>query len=152
MDNVTFPPIDYSARDYVKIGTSYSNARVWDVKILSIKESFNILDTENAGRVIEKGQMTLDRIGTFYGHTITFGRNGNSSSARNEYDNLFNFLAYPWNDGIFIEAIHNQYKIAYVAYTSTGERELAYIDEKNHIINWKNFSCNFIPMFAQVTP
>nr|DAG72226.1 MAG TPA: hypothetical protein [Caudoviricetes sp.] len=133
--------------EYVKI-----NNQIWKVRILAIKENFNILDTDNAGRVIEKGKMTLDRIGTFYGHNVTFGKWSMDKDARDDYDNLFNFLAYPRNDGIAVELVHNQTVINYMAYTSTGEREIAWIDQNNNIVNWKNFSCNFIPMEAQVVP
>lgn len=134
--------------EYLKI-----NNQEWDVRILSIKETANILDTSNAGRVIEKGAMTLDRIGTFYGHTVMFGRNkSNGKMGRDDFDNLFGFLTYPWNKGIDVEMVHNQTTIAYKAYCTVSERNIAYIDEKNHIVNWENFSCNFIPMEAQVTP
>ena len=56
--------------DYVKIdGTAY------DVLVINIEESFNILYSENTGRTISTGaKMTLDPLGTFIGHNVTFKR------------------------------------------------------------------------------
>lgn len=133
--------------EYLKI-----NNQEWNVRILSITETSNILDTENAGRVIEKGSMVLDRIGTFYGHNVTFGRNKNSKTGRDDFDSLYGLLTYPWNQGLDVVMVHNQSTIAYKAYCTVGERKIAHIDENNHIVDWENFTCNFIPMEAQVTP
>lgn len=130
--------------DYVKIG-----GRVWNVRVIEIEESFNIMDTENAGRVIKEGKMQLDRIGTFYGHKITFARDGATLS---EYDELFNYLAVPRNDGIDVELVHDQTTIQYLAYVSSGSRKAKKIDTKNNKVYWDTFSANFIAMKAQVTP
>ena len=130
--------------DYVKIG-----GKSWNVRILEITENFNIMDTENAGRVIHKGRMTLDRIGTFYGHKVTFARDKATIS---EFDDLFAYLAYPRNNGIAVELVHGQNTIAYEAYVSTGERKLKKIDVNEQVVYWETFQANFIPMEAQVTP
>ena len=130
--------------DYVKIGS-----RVWNVRIIEITESFNILDTENAGRVIEKGRMALDRIGTFYGHKITFARDKASIA---EYDELFNYLARPRNNGIPVTMVHGQDTINYEAYVSAGERKLKRIRLQDEVVEWETFQANFIPMEAQETP
>lgn len=130
--------------DYVKIG-----GKVWNVRIIEITESFNIMDTENAGRVIANGAMTLDRIGTFWGHKVTFARD---KATVTEFDNLFSYLAYPRNGGIPVEMVHGQSTIAYEAYVASGERKLKRIDTKNGVVYWDTFSANFISMKAQVTP
>lgn len=130
--------------DYVKIG-----GKAWNVRVLEIIENFNIMDTENAGRVIKKGRMTLDRIGTFYGHKITFARDKATVS---EFDDLFAYLAYPRNNGIKVDLVHGQNTIAYDAYVSSGERKLQRIDVNEQIVYWETFQANFIPMEAQVTP
>ena len=130
--------------DYAKIG-----GRKWKVKILEITENFNIMDTDNAGRVIAEGAMTLDRIGTFFGHKVTFARRGNELS---EYDELFDYLAQPRNNGINVDMIHGQTTINYKAYVSSGERKLIRIDTGDDAVYWDTFSANFIPMKAQVIP
>lgn len=130
--------------EYVKIG-----GRAWNVKILEIERNFNIMDTENAGRVISKGAMTLDRIGTFYGHKVTFARDKATIS---EYDELWDYLSVPRNSGIAVEMPYNQYTIKYNAYVSSGSQKLKRIDTENGVEYWDTFPVNFVPMEAQVTP
>lgn len=130
--------------DYVKIG-----GRVWNVKVLDLERNFNIMDTENAGRVIARGAMTLDRIGTFYGHKITFARD---KATVTEYDALWDYLSQPRNNGIAVEIVYNQSTISYEAYVSTGTQKLKRIDTESGTVYWDTFSANFIPMQAQITP
>lgn len=130
--------------DYVKIG-----GKVWNVKVVDLERNFNIMDTENAGRVILKGAMTLDRIGTFYGHKITFARD---KATVNEYDRLWDYLSQPRNSGIPVDIVYNQNTIQYNAYVSSGSQKLKHIDTRSGTVYWDTFSANFIPMEAQVTP
>lgn len=128
--------------DYVKIG-----GKVWNVKVTEITENFNILDTDNAGRVIKDGAMTLDRIGTFFGHKITFIRD---LASLDEYDKLFMYLSRPTNSGIQVDIVHNQTTLKYLAYIASGERKLKRIDPNTGAVYWDSFSVNFVPMKAQV--
>lgn len=130
--------------DYIKIGN-----RVWNVAIIELSRNFNITDTDQAGRVIESGEMVLDRVGTFYGHKIKFTR---GSASVSEYDELWQYLSKPRNAGIPVDIVYGQATIKYDAYISTGEQILKRIDTKNRIVYWGTFECNFIPMKAQVTP
>lgn len=131
--------------DYVKIG-----GKVWDVLVTEISENFSILFSENTGRTIATGaRMTLDPLGTFYGHKITFQRKKGMES---EYDLLFDYVSKPRYDGIPVEIVHNQKTISYDAYISQGERTLKQIDEKTGKVFWGEFSVNIIPMEAQVLP
>lgn len=130
--------------DYVKIG-----GRAWNVRIVEMSENFNIMDTENAGRVIAEGAMQLDRIGTFYGHKVTFAKD---KATITEYDDLFVYLSKPRNDGILVDMAHGQSTIQYRAYVSSGERKVKRVDTVNGNVYWDTFSVNFIPMKAQVKP
>ncbi len=130
--------------DYIKIG-----GRTWNVRVLEIERNFNIMDTENAGRVISEGAMTLDRIGTFYGHKVTFTR---GSATVSEYDELWDYLSVPRNSGISVDIVYNQKTLKYNAYVSSGTQKLKKIDTGNGIVYWDTFSVNFIPMKAQVVP
>ena len=85
--------------DYVKIG-----GKVFDVLVKEISENFNILYSENTGRTTS-GAMTLDPIGTFIGHRITFSR---KRGKEQEYDDLFNYILTPRYDGIRVEIVHGQ--------------------------------------------
>lgn len=131
--------------DYVKIG-----GRAYDVIVTELAENFNILYSENTGRTMSRGaRMTLDPLGTFYGHKVTFQRKKGKES---EYDRLFDYVSYPRYDGIYVEIAHNQSVIKYDAYISSGERALKRVDKRTGKVYWDKFSLNIIPMEAQVLP
>lgn len=131
--------------DYVKIG-----GKSYDVLVTEISENFSILFSENTGRTIAMGaRMTLDPLGTFIGHKITFQRKNGKEV---EYDALFDYVSKPRYDGIRVEIVHNQSTISYDAYISNGERSLKRIDEKTGKVFWDKFSVNIVPMEAQVLP
>lgn len=131
--------------DYVKIG-----GKSYDVLVTELSENFNIIYSENTGRTIAVGaRMTLDPLGTFLGHKITFQRKNGKEA---EYDALFEYVSKPRYDGIRVEIVHNQSTISYDAYISNGERSLRRIDEKTGKVFWDKFSVNIIPMEAQVLP
>lgn len=131
--------------DYVKIA-----GKAYDVLVINISENFNILYSDNTGRTIAIGaKMTLDPLGTFIGHKVTFKRR---QGHERDYDKLFEYLLTPRYEGIPIEIVHNQTTISYSAYVSQGERELKKIDAEKGVVYWGEFSVNFIPMEAQITP
>lgn len=131
--------------DYVKIG-----GKLWDVLVTEISESFSILYSENTGRTMSQGAgMTLDPLGTFFNHKVTFQR---KQGFEKKYDDLWDFVSIPRYDGIDIEIVHNQTTLKYKAYISQGERTLKRIDPKTNKVYWDKFSLNIVPMSAQVLP
>ena len=131
--------------EYVKIG-----GKVWDVIVTEISENFNILYSENTGRTMSAGaRMTLDPLGCFIGHKISFQRKQGNEA---EYDRLFDYVCQPRYDGIPVEIVHNQTTLKYDAYISQGERALKRIDPKTNKVYWDKFSLNIVPMEAQVFP
>ena len=131
--------------DYVKIG-----GRAYDVLVTELSENFNILYSENTGRTMSVGaKMTLDPLGTFIGHKITFQRKQGKEA---EYDRLFEFVCEPRTDGIAVEIVHYQKTISYMAYISQGERALKRIDQKTGKVYWDAMTLNIIPMEAQIIP
>ena len=131
--------------EYVKIG-----GKVYDVLVTELSENFNILYSPNTGRTISAGaRMTLDPLGTFIGHKITFRRKQGREA---EYDELFDYVSKPRYDGIPVELVHNQTTISYDAYISQGERALKRIDPNSGVVYWDQFSVNIVPMEAQIVP
>lgn len=131
--------------DYVKIG-----GKVWDVLVTEISENFSILYSENTGRTMSQGAgMTLDPLGTFFNHKVTFQR---KQGFEKQYDDLWDFVSIPRYDGIDVEIVHNQTTLKYKAYISQGERALKRIDPKTSKVYWDKFSLNIVPMSAQVLP
>lgn len=131
--------------EYVKIG-----GKVWDVLVTEITESFSILYSENTGRTMSQGAgMTLDPLGTFFNHKVTFQR---KQGFEKQYDDLWDFVSIPRYDGIDVDIVHNQETLAYKAYISQGERALKRIDPKTNKVYWDKFTLNIVPMSAQVLP
>ena len=131
--------------DYCKIG-----GRSYDVIVTAIEESFTILYSENTGRVLGEGApMTLDPLGTFFSHTVTFKRSKENVA---EFDRLYEYLSTPRYDGIPIEIVHGQTTLQYEAYVSQGKRTLLRIAEKVKRVLWGELQVNFIPTKAQVIP
>lgn len=122
----------------------------FDVIVTSIEESFSILYTDNTGRTTSKGaRMTLDPLGTFFSHKVTFRRSKENYEA---FDRLYNLLTIPRYNGFPIEIVHNQTTIKYDAYVSQGARKLQRIIQSIRKVMWGELSVNFIPMEAQVLP
>ena len=130
--------------DIVKI-----DGKIYDVLVTELSENFNILYSENTGRTMSVGaRMSLDPLGTFYGHKITFRRKKGFEKA---FDDLFSYISAPRIDGMSVEIVHNQSTIKYDAYISNGERILKKTDPKTNKVFWDSLSVNIVAMEAQVT-
>lgn len=131
--------------DYCVIG-----GKAYDVIVTAIEESFTILYSENTGRNTGIGApMTLDPIGTFFSHKVTFRR---SKENVQEFDALYDFLTVPRYDGFDIEIVHNQTTIKYKCYVSQGTRTLQRIAERLKKVLWGEMTIDFVPMEAQIIP
>lgn len=130
--------------EWVKIaGTSF------DVVVVDIERNFNILYSENTGRTLAVGApVTLDPLGTFYGHKVTFKR---KQGYEQVFDDLWELLSKPRYSGIMVDIVYGQDTMNYEAYVSSGSQKLNHIG-KDGKVYWDAFSANFIPVKAQVTP
>lgn len=116
------------------------------VAISDIQQSFNVLDGENAGRVMS-GRMVRDIIGTYIGHKVKFF----SSKSVEDFDALWDYLiAHSVDESVHIEAADGQSTISYNAYYTSGARILR--TAANGVNQWEEIEINFIPMDAQVRP
>lgn len=131
------------------------NGKSYNVVVTSLEESFEILYTENSGRTLADGApMTLDPMGTFFGHKVTVKR---KSGFEGEYDELYLLLAQPrkveeTEDALLFEVAHLQDSISYRAYVSKGARALKRIDEITGKVYWGELSLNIVPIEAQLKP
>ena len=130
--------------NFCKIG-----GRSYDVSVVSLEESFNILYSENTGRTMDSAKMTLDPLGTFYGHKITFRK---KIGYEREFDDLFEYVSSPRTEGIDVEIVHNQSTLKYKAYISNGTRQLKKIDINQEKVYWGDLTLNIVPIEAQVLP
>lgn len=125
------------------------DGRKYDVIVTAIEENFNILYSENTGRTMSQGaRMTLDPLGTFFGHKVTVQR---KQGYEKEFDALYDYVSRPRYDGLSVEIVHNQTTIKYDAYISNGTRPLQMIT-KNDVVKWGELKLNIVPMEAQVIP
>lgn len=124
------------------------NGKPFDVTVAisDVEENFNVLDGDNAGRVMS-GRMVRDIIGTYIGHKVTFF-NGKSNT---DFDALWDYLiAHSVDDYVTLEAADGQSSISYQAYYTSGTRKLrSAADGVNY---WDELEVNFIPMDAKVRP
>ena len=131
--------------DYVKIG-----GRSWDVLVIEIEESYEILYTENTGRTLGVGApLTIDPLGTFISHSVTFKRKQGHEA---EFDSLFNYLMQPRSEGFTVDMVHDQTTINYKAYCSSGSRKIMRIKKEKGLVDWDKITVKFIPIEAQVVP
>lgn len=118
-----------------------------EVAISSYNRSFNVLDGENAGRVMT-GRMVRDIIGTYIGHKVTVFRRGDNYAG---LDRFWDYLvAHSVDDSVMLEAADGQTTIAYEAYYTSASQDIEQVD--NGVNYWGEIEVNFIPMDAQVTP
>lgn len=129
---------------YIKINGITFDA---DVAISKYTRYFNVLDGENAGRVMT-GRMVRDVLGSYLGHKITVFRRGDNYKGLDDFwDYLF---AHSVDDSVMLEAADGQTTIAYEAYYTSASQDVEKVE--NGVNYWGEIEVNFIPMDAQVKP
>lgn len=118
-----------------------------EVAIAAYNRNFNVLDGENAGRVMAS-RMVRDIIGTYVGHKITVFRRGDNYEG---LDRFWDYLVeHSVDDSVMLEAADGQKTISYEAYYTSGSQDIEKV--VNGVNYWGNIEINFIPMEAQVMP
>ena len=129
---------------YIKL-----NGKAFDADVAISKDNryFNVLDGENAGRVMT-GRMVRDVIGSYLGHKITVFRRGDNYAGLDEFwEYLFQHSV---DDSVMLEAADGQTTISYEAYYTSASQD---IEKAEDGVNyWGEIEVNFIPMDAQVKP
>ena len=123
MDGVTYPHIHFT----------------------SIKRSFQVLDGENAGRVMT-GDMERDVIGTYYNYSVEIDSDDADPA---EYDDFYEAISAPVDSHLIIVP-YAQTTLEFRAYATNGEDRLdIMMDAQNR---WGGLSFNFIAMSPQRRP
>lgn len=119
----------------------------YNVIVVGISEGFEKLYSEDTGRTMGAGAlMNLSCLGTFYSHTVKFAR---KQGYETDFDDLYDVLSAPSNDGIPVRIVHRQSSLDYNAYVSKGKRDVKRIDEASGKVYWDNLEVVFTPMEAQ---
>ena len=121
-------------------GKEYKN-----IHVVSIKRSFQVLDGENAGRVMT-GEMDRDVIGTFYNFACEIDA---SRANRAEYDEFWEAISAPVNSHT-LSLPYAQGMMDFNAYVTNGSDALWSMDEDAN--EWGDLSFNFISMEPQRRP
>jgi len=112
------------------------------VNVLSLKRSFQVLDGENAGRMMD-GTMQRDIIGTYYNYSMVIT---SDFSDVEEYDALYEVLTAP-SDSHAIVVPYGKGTLSFQAYVTNGEDELTHMFEG--LNRWDSLTFNFIAMEPQ---
>lgn len=118
-----------------------------EITISNYNRNLNVLDGENAGRVMA-GRMIRDIIGAYIGHKITVFRRGDNYQG---LDNFWDYLVAHSVDGsVMLEAADNQKTISYEAYYTSASQDIEKVE--GGVNYWGEIEVNFIPIDAQVKP
>lgn len=118
-----------------------------EVAISSYNRNFNVLDGENAGRVMT-GRMVRDIIGTYIGHKIKVFRRGDNYEG---LDKFWDYLVeHSVDDSVMLEAADGQSTISYEAYYTSASQDIEMVD--GGVNYWGEIEITFVPMEAQVMP
>lgn len=129
---------------YIKLNGKEFDA---DVAISSYNRNFNVLDGDNAGRVMT-GRMIRDIIGTYIGHKMKVFRRGSNYAGLDEFWDYL--LEHSVDDSVMLEAADGQTTITYEAYYTSATQDIEFVSDG--VNYWGEIEITFIPMEAQVTP
>ncbi len=117
----------------------------YNVAVTSIERNFEVLDTDNSGRVIAKGEMIRDVIGTFYNYTIKL-ETRNLDLA--DYDKLYEVISAPRRSHV-ITVPYGQTTKTFRAYITSGKDKMVRRDRRGN--HWSGLSLKFVAMEANRT-
>ena len=142
------------------------DGKEYDVKVFEPKESFKILHSSNAGRVLANGcPMILDPLGTFFNYTLTVGK---KRGKEQDFEDLWQYISFPREDAMLFVFPRSRQELwkttdddgneveGFYAYVSSGERGIKKIvedvDGNLRDVEYEAFSINFTAAKAQVLP
>jgi hypothetical protein len=115
------------------------------IRVLSLNQSFNILDGENSGRVLT-GEMKRDIIGTYYNYKLKL-KPENSKEGMIEYNTLWQLCSQPTESHVLTvpydigNSVHST--LVFDAYITSGNRDMLKFD-LDGIDYWKEGEFQFV--------
>ena len=107
---------------YIKLNGVEFDAKV---AISAYNRNFNVLDGDNAGRVMS-GRMVRDIIGTYIGHKITVFRRGSNQAGLDEFWDYL--VAHSVDESVQLEAADGQTVLSYEAYYTSASQDLEKVE------------------------
>lgn len=117
------------------------------VKILSLKRSFQVVDTDFSGRVIEAGQMYRDIIGTFYNYQLKVAP---SSIAPQDYDAFYEAISSPQESHLLTLPYGRDQVLTQRMYVTSGEDTLLRQERGKNL--WDGLTVNYVGTRAVRVP
>lgn len=119
----------------------------YDLQIVSLQRSFQVLDTDYSGRVIEAGQMYRDVVGTFYNYELKV-----KPSRRNpqDYDAFYEAISSPQESHILTLPYGSGGALTQKMYVTAGKDDL--IRQENGKNLWDGLSVSYVATRAARVP
>lgn len=123
------------------------DGRAYNVRVMSLTRSFEVLDGENTGRTISDGAMFRDIIGTYYNYEMEIDC---SKLSPTDYDDLWEALSAPvdWHTVSFPYGRAGM--LTQQMYVSSGSDQLQRVE--NGINFWAGLKIKYIAMQARRVP
>lgn len=128
----------------MRTGLFSIDGKKYDVEILSLERSFEVLDTKKSGRAIS-GDMVRSIIGTYYNYTMQIDTN---RLKRSEYNDLYEVLSAPVEKHITTFP-YGDSTITQSMYVTSGKDSLIIDDQGNA---WDGLTINYVAMSPKRRP
>ena len=123
------------------------DGRAYNVRVMSLTRSFEVLDGENTGRTIADGAMFRDIIGTYYNYEMEIDC---SKLSPGDYDELWEILSAPVDSHAVSFPYGHAGVLMQQMYVSSGSDQLQRVEDGKNF--WAGFKIKYIAMRAKRVP
>lgn len=115
--------------------------------VVSLKRSFQILDTDHSGRVIEAGQMYRDIVGTFYNYELKLAP---IAGAEADYHAFYEVISSPAESHLLTLPYGREGTLTQRMYVTSGTDEL--VRQENGKNLWNGMTVKYVATRACRVP
>lgn len=123
------------------------DGRAYNVRVMSLTRSFEVLDGENTGRTISDGAMFRDIIGTYYNYEMEIDC---SKLSPTDYDDLWEALSAPVDCHTVSFPYGRAGMLTQQMYVSSGSDQLQRVENGTNF--WAGLKIKYIAMQARRVP